>query len=328
MNYATKIISLLLILSFSSAEIKAENGVEKEILISCVSNKNAKEFSNYHLKYDPMMSTNNFTFQNGEIAKLKQLIGENEKISFFFLGYEDFLRKYSGRSFLIARENMLNTGATACTISYDYLCGISLLKKLQYFSAIENRVPKVVAMTSALIQNIVDSKEFKINLSDVYLTGFCLGGHIAGNVGSRLKKIYNGQMVPAIWAFDPPGIGFPYPIEVGQPERVQKGDGKFVVVVHTSSLGVLENIADVDVIVNYGRDQPGCENMFCDHFAAFILLENILLLNDALPKNQRGFPLAHSYDYASQFSFEITNPPSKQSGTYYLRTGKIFGNDK
>lgn len=60
--------------------------------------------------------------------------------------------------------------------------------------------------------------------------------------------------------FDPPAQGFPYPTKPGdqsRPRRIQKGQAKQVVVFHTSSLGVKENIADIDVIVNDSVHQPG-----------------------------------------------------------------------
>ncbi|XP_031628427.1 uncharacterized protein LOC116344144 [Contarinia nasturtii] len=323
-----EIIFSLLFITVQFIGINSENGFKKEILISCVSNKTAKEFNNFHLKYDPTMATHDFKFEDGEMDKLKELIGKNDKIIFFFVGHEDFLNKFAGRSFIIAKHEMISTKATTCTISYEYLCGPGICKQIQYFSAVENRVPNVVDMATSFIQNIVDSKEFKIKLASVYLNGYCLGGHIAGNVGHALKKIYNGQMVSAIWAYDPPRFAFPHPSVEGEPRRVQKGDGKFVVVFHSSQIGVQDNIADVDVILNGAKNQPGLNKpkigVLFDHFAAFLLREFIILRSKEIEKNERGFPFAVKLNQSDQFSLELTNPPSNKSGEYHINTGAIF----
>lgn len=73
----------------------------------------------------------------------------------------------------------------------------------------------------------------------------------------------------------------------------------------------------------------GCENkgigMFCDHYAAFMLRESIILESNDLPKNSKGFPVAFSHNYSDQYVMEIINPSLNKSGQYYLRTGPIFG---
>lgn len=101
--------------------------------------------------------------------------------------------------FVFLIEQMLDTQSCACIVSYEFLSGSTISKDLQYFNSLKNRIPKVVEMMTTFIQNIVDSLDFKINLSTVYLTGYSLGGHLAGMVGRSLKEIYNGDMVPAIW---------------------------------------------------------------------------------------------------------------------------------
>lgn len=51
----------------------------------------AREFEAFHLKYDPDMAKHNFTFHEGEIEKIKELIGNRDKIILFFLGHENYL---------------------------------------------------------------------------------------------------------------------------------------------------------------------------------------------------------------------------------------------
>lgn len=55
-------------------------------------------------------------------------------------------------------------------------------------------------MMVAFVQNLIDSVEIKIkSLVSVYLMGFCLGGHIASNVGYGLKQIYLDELAGAVW---------------------------------------------------------------------------------------------------------------------------------
>ncbi|XP_031628515.1 phospholipase A1-like isoform X2 [Contarinia nasturtii] len=213
------------------------------------------------------MANHSFKFHEGEIEIIKKLVGKRDKIILFFLGYEDQMPIVPGRHLRIAR-------------------GPNIFKDLQYFTTLKNRLPKVVDMSTSFIQNIVDSNHFKIKFSSVYLSGFSLVGHVAGNVGLELQGIYDGKMVPAIW-------------EDGKPRRVQKGDGKLVVVFHSSWIGGKETIVDVDVILNNGNNQPGCENpttsLKCSHRAAFILRELIIIeKSNRLLKNRWGIPYAQS----------------------------------
>lgn len=54
----------------------------------------ASEFNTFHLKYDPEMAGHDFKFKEGEVAIVKELIGNREKIIFFFLGHEDYLHSH------------------------------------------------------------------------------------------------------------------------------------------------------------------------------------------------------------------------------------------
>lgn len=52
----------------------------------------ATEFNNFHVKYDEKMADGTYKFHAGEIEKLKEMIGDRDKIILFFLGYENHLR--------------------------------------------------------------------------------------------------------------------------------------------------------------------------------------------------------------------------------------------
>lgn len=62
----------------------------------------------------------------------------------------------------------------------------------------------------------------------------------------------------------------------------------------------------------------------CDHRAALILREYILLRSNELKKNEKKLPYAHTIDNSDQFSLIITNPPINKSGVYHIYTGEVF----
>lgn len=168
-------------------------------------------------------------------------------------------------------------------------------------------------------------------------------------IGRELKGIYKGQMVPTVWAFDPPSYG----LSVLGIKGVQKGDAQWVVVFHTSPFGFQNNIGDVDIIVNGGKNQPGknlifhknfveqnftdkndlnssgCElavsKTICSHYAAFTLRQLILMKSNLILKNDAGIPIALDDEYkADKLPLELTNPTFGKHGVYEFRTGKVF----
>lgn len=138
-----------------------------------------------------------------------------------------------------------------------------------------------------------------------------------------------------------------------KPRRAQKGDAHVVIVFHTSkSIGVEECMADVDIIVNGGKKQPDCDmhedgEIFCNHFAAFILRE--LIVKTELPEEHKnstlsgierqddGYPVvyrdkecaAHTKGYNckpdEKFHILFKEPPSKEHrGIYHMYTAAVF----
>lgn len=69
-----------------------------------------------------------------------------------------------------------------------------------YPDTIEKRAPKVLEMMVAFIQYIIIDKYFKIkNLWSIFLGGFGVGGHLAGNLGHKLKENHKEESVGAVW---------------------------------------------------------------------------------------------------------------------------------
>ncbi|XP_031639301.1 uncharacterized protein LOC116351348 isoform X2 [Contarinia nasturtii] len=302
MLWCEVLFSLFVLIIQLKEVIGAEN--HKKFTISCVSNNSVTEFTSMSFDYDPLMAIHEYKFNASQLAKVKEIIGNKERIIFFFMGFGDFFRNPSGESFKLAKEEMLSTNSCSCTVSHAFHWGADFLKLLQYFPGLVSVVPRIVLIGTNFIKNIVDSDDFNIKLSTVYLSGYSLGGHISGMIGHRLKEVYNGEMVEAIWAFDPPKVGFSYPSSAGKPRRVQKGDAKFVIVFITSKLGFLgQHLGDIDVIVNNGLQQPECssDEIGCNHRVALKIREWIIMK-------------------------DMMYPPVNKSGTYYLHTQKVEEN--
>ncbi|XP_055594604.1 pancreatic triacylglycerol lipase-like [Uranotaenia lowii] len=90
-----------------------------------------------------------------------------------------------------------------------------------------------------------------ISRDSIYLIGFSLGAHVAGNAG----KGQNGEINTVI-ALDPAGPLF----SVGQDTAVQASDGRYVETIMTNAglLGHSEPMGQSNFYPNGGRTQPGC----------------------------------------------------------------------
>lgn len=107
-------------------------------------------------------------------------------------------------------------------------------------------------------------------------------------------------------------------------QRVQKGDGKYVEITHSSAMGIETYDGDTNVILN-NLKQPGCQyesiTLMCNHLAGYILHE--IIFNYTIPapffastdKNQRK----------NDVLIGFYNTDYKPKGVVHLTTGEIFG---
>lgn len=164
--------------------------------------------------------------------------------------------------------------------------------------------------------------EHKADYDQIHIIGHSLGAHVAGYAGSHTKF----GNVSRITGLDPAKPFFYFSSE---DDRLDKSDGQFVDVIHTSSLYIsfLQPVGHIDFYPNTGYPpQPGCSlNPFeladaCSHARAHeFFLESI---------SESGF---YGYECDSRSSFNqgkcTTNPvimgedtPHDAHGTYYLKT--------
>ncbi|XP_025199738.1 lipase member H-B-like [Melanaphis sacchari] len=109
--------------------------------------------------------------------------------------------------------------------------------------------------------------------SDIHLLGHSLGAHVMGSCGYYFKSGKIGR----ITGLDPACPGFQFiPL---QKQHLNKDDGKFVDVIHTSAgtLGYMNSLGHVDFYPNGGiAPQPGCsilklKLLICSHSRAYEL---------------------------------------------------------
>jgi len=128
---------------------------------------------------------------------------------------------------------------------------------ITYPRAVAN-VPTVGEEVAKLVKFLIDADV--VELPDVHLLGFSLGGHVAGIAGHHFKEIA-GKSLARITGFDPAGPGF---ILAGLPRRIDGDDAEFVDCVHSNGgkLGTEHECGHVDFYPNGGRDQPNCNDFW------------------------------------------------------------------
>ncbi|XP_055303181.1 pancreatic lipase-related protein 2-like [Sitodiplosis mosellana] len=132
------------------------------------------------------------------------------------------------------------------------------------YIAARSKVNSIGIHVAAMIDYMV--KNHLASINDISLIGFSLGAHIAGIAGKNVKS---GKL-PKIIGLDPAAPLF----SLDKPtERLNRGDAKFVEVIHTNGafLGIENPIGTVDFYPNTGLKQPGCSNDLlgrCSHWRA------------------------------------------------------------
>ena len=96
-----------------------------------------------------------------------------------------------------------------------------------------------------------------------FCVGHSLGGHVCGFTGKT-------KQLDGIIAIDPAGPIF---VSNSKEKRLNRGDAKFVQALHIDAgeFGIDQVVADEDIYVNTGKNQPYCPGIFaeagCSHVA-------------------------------------------------------------
>ncbi|KAI8426442.1 hypothetical protein MSG28_005270 [Choristoneura fumiferana] len=91
-------------------------------------------------------------------------------------------------------------------------------------------------------------------LTNMHVTGFSLGSHVAGNAGRTIRGLAR------VTGLDPYS-----PVWNLNSNRLAASDAVYVEAIHTSGNTGNRLFADVDYFVNGGDNQPGCWTSICSH---------------------------------------------------------------
>ncbi|XP_046745772.1 phospholipase A1 2-like [Diprion similis] len=138
--------------------------------------------------------------------------------------------------------------------------GIALTQYLSYPKSIEN-AHEVGRNIAEFIAKLIS--DYGIPLENMLMVGHSLGAHVVGFSSKELQKENIGT-IPQIIALDPAGPGF---LTSPCSDRVCETDAEFLQVFHTSDLGIIWPLGDVDFYYNGGHYQPGCSltDVSCSH---------------------------------------------------------------
>jgi len=166
-----------------------------------------------------------------------------------------------------------------------------------------------------------------IQFSNVHIIGHSLGAHIAGYAGVCIKRDYNG-LLGRITGLDPAGPMFSTQLDPSK--RLYKSDAAFVDIYHTNR-GTLGDSAhqtgDVNVYVNGGDNQPGCEEADQSQFAGYCSHSySYLLFNGGSTKSYKACPCSGFQCQCSDCQISCSNPlvlgpntPTSSTGAYHIR---------
>lgn len=150
----------------------------------------------------------------------------------------------------LTQNYMLYVDSNLCLVEW------SSLAACEYSVVFEQGVKKVVNHLTRFVRFVHRNG---MAYDDITLVGHSLGAHIAGLVGKNL----DGQ-IGAIYALDPAGVLFTFPLDVGEEKRLAPTDAQYVQAIYTSSGTLAMSIAaghqNFWVNKDGAHPQPGCED--------------------------------------------------------------------
>ncbi|XP_068111188.1 inactive pancreatic lipase-related protein 1-like [Hyperolius riggenbachi] len=223
---------------------------------------------------------------------------------------------------------------------------------INYLQSVSN-IPAVGTQVANFIKFLI--AEFGISFSNFIMIGHSLGAHLVGHVGMKCNSLLR-----MICGMDPASYLF---IGAADKDKLDRSDAKVVVIIHTDIATIINNLAlhgfgttdlnaHIDIIVNGGRDQPGCpksplvlltnlkdfaDTTGCSHQRVrYYLIASILYLNisafTAYPassvkdfNNGTGFPCNNNCIQVGDFNGlqeMVAKKPEHQ--LYFLNTGKDY----
>ena len=155
---------------------------------------------------------------------------------------------------------MLKTLSTFFVVLTCGPAGLGVGDVAGYSAAAANTM--VVGHALGKLMESIYSSAAKDNVKS-FCIGHSLGGHVCGFTGKT-------KQLDGILALDPAGPIFQ---DNSEDKRLNKDDAKFVQALHIDAgeFGIDQRVADEDIYVNNGKNQPYCPGFFaeagCSHVA-------------------------------------------------------------
>jgi pimeloyl-ACP methyl ester carboxylesterase len=170
-----------------------------------------------------------------------------------------------------------------------------------------------------------------IQFRDITIIGHSLGAHIAGAAGTFVRNNYGGS-IGRIVGLDPAGPFFS--LQVDKDKRLHKGDADFVDIYHTNrgTLGDSDHdTGDVNVYVNGGKDQPGCEEAdksgfagYCSHSYSWKFFNYAFASANACPCNGDAACTCTTCEYTCANGINVgPNINTSARGRYHATLGPL-----
>ena len=188
-----------------------------------------------------------------------------------------------------------------------------------------SRVPEVGRAIGEMLENL--SRDTGLALANVTLIGYSLGAHVAGFAGKYLNGSLGG-----IIGLDPARLWFNDNLPG---DRLDKGDAKYVQVVHTDSqgihpFGIDKPIGHADFYFNYGHHQPGCGvfDFICSHKRSHeYFVESLTSKEGYTAKKCRDYEeiKEENCDSKGEVVYVLGGEVDRVEGVFYIETNSKGG---
>ncbi|XP_055677551.1 vitellogenin-1-like [Lutzomyia longipalpis] len=160
-----------------------------------------------------------------------------------------------------------------------------------------------------------------IDINQMHIIGHGIGAHVAGSIGQYFIR-ETKMLLPRITGLDP---ARPCLNRCEVPFKIQRGDAKFIDIIHTNpgGYGMADPIGDADFYVNeMSATMPGCSDYVCSHQRAYKYYAETVY-----PQNEKSLLAVHCKYFKIETEIcdfdEIPTPmgyacPMNAKGNFYL----------
>ncbi|XP_050421953.1 phospholipase A1 member A-like [Adelges cooleyi] len=184
------------------------------------------------------------------------LVNGSERLVVILHGYSG---SQNSNEMVVLRDEYLKGPADRNVITVDYSkivsSGNGFVRSIYILPSLSEHIAKL----------LISLMEIRKEITYCHVVGFSIGAHIAGLVGNIFTQ--KGLMLNRITALDPLKL-----LLSNVNVEISPSSAKFVDVIHSNDvIGISKPIGTVDVYVNDGKNQPGCDTDWCSHMVSVYL---------------------------------------------------------